>query len=78
MNLEEIIIQEPPKRWIKKMTFNFNWLSGRKTYLVALAIGAVTIAQYLGWITSEVAQILFGLLGATGVATIRAAVAKGK
>ena len=51
-------------------------LSGEKTYLVAIAIAVVTIAQALGWITPEVAQILFGLLGGTAVATLRAGIAK--
>jgi hypothetical protein len=52
------------------------YLSGKKTYIVAVLVGIVAVAQYLGYITAEIATILYGLLGATGLATTRAAIAK--
>ncbi len=54
------------------------WLEGKKTYIVAVAIGAVTIAQQLGWITTETAVALYGVLGAGGLAALRAGITKVK
>lgn len=48
-----------------------SWLNGKKTYLVAVAIGLVAVGQHLGWIDSATAQTLFGLLGAGGFAAVR-------
>ena len=58
------------------MSINLNWLSGKKTYFVALGVGLVAVLQYLGWISNEAAMTLYGLLGATGMATMRAGMAK--
>jgi hypothetical protein len=49
-------------------------LGGKKTYLIALAVGLVTAAQALGWIDSEIYQVILGFLGAGGLATLRAGV----
>jgi hypothetical protein len=58
-------------------TMNFiTFLRGKKTYIVAVCIGIVAVCQYLGYITKEVADILYGLLAGTGVITARAAIAK--
>jgi hypothetical protein len=51
-------------------------LKGWKTYLVAAAGFAVGGAQMMGWLTPEQAQQILVLLGASGLATMRAAVAK--
>jgi hypothetical protein len=51
-------------------------LSGYKTYLVAAAAGALTVAQMLGYIDAEAYANLMLLLGAGGVATLRAAISK--
>jgi len=51
-------------------------LKGKKTYIVATLVGIVAVAQYVGFITNEVAMTLYGLLGASGIATMRAAVSK--
>lgn len=52
-----------------------NFLTGKKTYLVALAIAVVAFAQHMTWLTPDMATLLYGLLGATGLATTRAAIA---
>jgi hypothetical protein len=51
-------------------------LQGKKTYLVALAIALVTVALYLKWIDQPTATVLYGLLGAGGLAATRAAISK--
>jgi hypothetical protein len=51
-------------------------LSGYKTYIVAGLAGALTIAHALGYIDSDGYATLMALLGAGGVATVRAAIAK--
>jgi hypothetical protein len=52
------------------------FLSGRKTYIIAVLVALVAAAQYLGYISTEAAVVLYGLLGAGGIATTRAAIAK--
>lgn len=52
------------------------WLKGKKTYFMALGVAVVAFAQYMGWLSNEAAVMLYGLLGAGGVATMRAAIAK--
>lgn len=52
------------------------FFSGKKTYLVGLAIGVVVVAQYNGLIDGNTAEMLYGLLGAGGVITIRGAITK--
>jgi len=56
------------------MDFLNGLLGGKKTYLIALAVGLVTAAQALGWIDAEVYQVILGFLGAGGLATLRAGV----
>ena len=51
-------------------------LSGKKTYIFAVLVGLVAVAQYLNWIPNEVAITLFGLLGAGSVASMRSAINK--
>jgi len=51
-------------------------LNGKKTYIVAVLVGIVAIAQFLGYISAETATVLYGLLGATGIATTRSAITK--
>jgi hypothetical protein len=48
-------------------------LTGYRTYLCAVGIGLVVIAVQLNWITADVAKLLIGLLGAGGLAALRAA-----
>lgn len=53
-----------------------NFLKGKKTYAVAIAVGVVAAVSFMGWIDSDTAAILYGLLGAGGIASLRAAVDK--
>ncbi|MEQ8504573.1 MAG: hypothetical protein RIB80_04555 [Rhodospirillales bacterium] len=53
------------------------FLKGKKTYLVAVAAGIVTVVQALGYIDAEMAATIYGLLGAGGLATLRAGVSNG-
>ena len=49
----------------------WNWLKGKKSYIVAIAVAVVTFCLSMGYITQDVAVTLYGLLGASGVATLR-------
>jgi hypothetical protein len=53
-----------------------DWLSGKKTYIVALCVAAISVARYFGYINDEAALMLYGLLGAGGAVTMRAGIAK--
>ena len=53
-----------------------SFLEGKKTYFVALCVAAVAGSLYLGYIDQDVANQLYILLGATGLATLRAGVSK--
>lgn len=57
------------------MTNLIDKLQGSKTYIVGVLIALVTLLQYLGYLTSEQAETLFSLLGATGLVTLRLGVA---
>jgi hypothetical protein len=50
------------------------WLSGRKTYAVALAMGLLAAARHLGYIDDAMAQTLLLLLTGGGFAALRSAV----
>lgn len=50
------------------------FLEGKKTYIVAVSVGLVTIAWSLGFIDEVTRDTLFGLLGAGGVASLRLAI----
>jgi hypothetical protein len=49
------------------------FLRGKKTYIVALTAAAMAFAQSMGW---PVPEYVYVLLGACGIATVRAAVGK--
>lgn len=51
-------------------------LQGKKTYILAAIAGLLTVVHSLGWISAEVYQTLMGLVGAGGLATLRAGVTK--
>jgi len=51
-------------------------MNGHKTYIMAGLIGLATVAKTLGWIDNTVYEIVLGLLGAGGLAALRAGVAK--
>lgn len=50
------------------------FLKGKKTYLIAMAIGALTALKALGFIDEATYQTILGLLGAGGLMTLRAGV----
>lgn len=53
-----------------------DFLEGKKTYFVAIMVAAVAVAVGAGWIDKNTAALLYGLLGAGGIATLRAAVGR--
>jgi len=52
---------------------SMNALQGYRTYIIAGLIGLVTVGYQLGYIDSTTYQTLLGVLGAGGLATLRAA-----
>lgn len=50
------------------------WHQGKKTYLIAVAIGAATVAHTLGYVDDGLYQTLLAFLGAGGAATLAAKV----
>ena len=50
------------------------WLKGKKTYIVAILAGLVVMAQQAGFVTPEQAVAITGVLGAMGLATLRAGI----
>lgn len=53
-----------------------DFLSGKKTYIVAILVSLVILANQLGYLDVETTNILLGLLGASGLAALRAGVSK--
>jgi hypothetical protein len=51
-------------------------LEGRKTYIIAAALGLASFALGLGWLDREQYEIIVGLLGSMGLAALRAGVTK--
>ena len=51
-------------------------LGGKKTYLTAILIAAITVAHQMGWIDDNTYKTLLALLGAGGLAALRAGVKK--
>jgi hypothetical protein len=47
-------------------------LKGYRTYLIATGIGLATVAKHLGWIDAPIYDTLLALMGAGGLATLRA------
>jgi hypothetical protein len=51
-------------------------LAGYKTYSIAALMAVLAFARAMGWLDEATYQTLLGLLGATGLATLRAGVTK--
>ncbi len=51
-------------------------LSGKKTYITAVILALGVLARAMGWLTEEQYEIIMGLMGSLGLATLRAGVAK--
>lgn len=50
-----------------------DFLSGKKTYIIALVAAALAFANAMGW---TIPEYVWALLGALGLGTLRAAVQK--
>lgn len=61
--------------YFKKLVegLSMNVLQGYRTYIIAALIGLLTVGHQLGYIDSTTYQTLLGVLGAGGLATLRAA-----
>ena len=51
-------------------------MGGYKTYLFAFLIALATFAKVMGWIDEKTYEMILALLGAGGLAALRAGVAK--
>jgi hypothetical protein len=51
-------------------------MAGYKTYLFAVAIALATFAKVMGWIDEKTYDTILALLGAGGLAALRAGVTK--
>jgi hypothetical protein len=51
-------------------------LAGKKTYLTAAAMGVAAFLRGLGWLDQQQYELVLGLLGSLGLATLRAGVSK--
>jgi len=51
-------------------------LSGYKTYIVAVLMGALTTANLAGWIDPATYEAIMALLAAVGLGTLRAGITK--
>ena len=58
------------------MKYLFDFLEGKKTYIVALLVGVTAVLEYFGVFEVEVVTTIYGLLGAGGLASLRAGVSK--
>ena len=52
------------------------FLQGKKTYIVAVIMGIITVLEYLGKISPEARNQILNMLTALGLATLRAGVNK--
>ena len=71
----QIVTNHTPPRGRKEyiMQKALEFLKGKKTYIVALTAAALAFAQSMGW---PVPEYVYVILGACGLATVRAAVGK--
>jgi hypothetical protein len=51
-------------------------LEGKKTYLTAAVLAGAALLRGLGWLDQQQYELLLGLLGSLGLATLRAGVSK--
>jgi uncharacterized membrane protein len=49
----------------------WEFLQGKKTYIVAILIGVLSAVYSLGWIDQQAYQTLLGLLTGGGLATLK-------
>jgi hypothetical protein len=53
---------------------NLGPLAGYKTYIIAVLLGATAAVKSLGYIDDSTYQVIMGLLGSAGLATMRKAI----
>lgn len=53
-----------------------NWLSGKKTYIVAVVLALVNVGVAMGWISPENLEQINVVLVALGLGALRASVSK--
>jgi hypothetical protein len=51
-------------------------LDGKKTYITAALAAMASFALAMGWLTKEQYQVILGLLGSLGLATLRSGLGK--
>jgi hypothetical protein len=51
-----------------------NFIKGKKTYIVAIVMGAVALGKVFGWIDQPLYEAAMGLLAALGFGALRAGV----
>ena len=51
-------------------------MPGKKTYIIAALVALATFAKTMSWIDDQTYQLILGLLGAGGLAALRAGVTK--
>ncbi len=51
-------------------------LAGKKTYLSALILALAAFVRAMGWVSQEQYEIILGLASASGLAALRAGVAR--
>lgn len=77
MGLKEWFIKMAVKKQIEKLKKEkpemFNFLKGKKTYIVALITAIIAGAQALGY---NIPNEVYAILGALGLSTLRAGVGK--
>jgi len=50
--------------------------AGKKTYITAALMAAITFARGVGWLDPQQYELVLGLLGSLGLAALRAGVSK--
>lgn len=75
MGLKEWFIQRAVKKQVEKLKKEnpkmFNFLKGKRTYLVAIVTALVAGAQALGY---NIPNEIYAVLGALGLGTLRAGI----
>ena len=61
---------------MNKLKTMIEWLKGKKTYFIGVGIGVVVALRYIGVIDDQTFDAFLTLLGAGGLVTMRAAIAK--
>lgn len=52
------------------------FLSGKKTYIIAGLLAVITFAKVMGWLSNEQTEVIYGFLAALGIYSVRSAISK--